>query len=79
MMIKMVPLETLSLAPGDPNMNTQDLKGRLTSILLEDLSSEKRYEVRQELNLEGETNYDGFLAPKLVSRETETIYDPLNG
>ena len=78
MMIKMVPLETMRLAPGDPNMNTQDLKGRLTSILLEDLSSEKRHEVRQELNLESETN-DELLAPKLLSREAETIYDSEGG
>ena len=78
MMIRMVPLGTMRLAPGDPYMNTQDLKGRLTSILLEDLSSEKKHEVRQELNLDSETN-DELLAPKLVSREAETIYDSENG
>ena len=74
----MVPLGTMRLAPGDPYMSTQDLKGRLTSILLEDLSSEKKHEVRQELNLDSETN-DELLAPKLLSREAETIYDSENG
>ena len=70
MIINQVPLTSMRLAPGDSNMNTQDLKGRLTSILLEDLPQDNKYDFKSELNLV--TEPDEFLAPKL--HRDETLY-----
>ena len=75
MIINQVPLASMRLAPGDSNMNTQDLKGRLTSILLEDIPLDKKFEYRSELNLVTES--DEILAPKL--NRDETLYGSDDG
>ena len=70
-----MPLATTKLAPGTTDMSTRDLRGRLTSILLEDLPHDKRSEFQREFNLD--TEPDAVMGPKL--QHTETLYGSEEG